>query len=353
MATFAHLFRHYVDSPQQGRVMINNVHDEDYLTHLSQTTKNLTIYHCDFTVLETLKRTLELLHHVTISDRIFPPAYTNGDEGYDLAIVQIPISPSFAIGLIASALVALNPDGRLIAAGNKRLGGRTTVRKLQALMPVTILDESGDDIIFCVVADALPELPADWYQAYQPQPMTHNIHGREYTTHTQPGIFSWHRLDPGPAYFLKHINKINAKPGGRILDAGCGYGLLGLVMHDHYAPDQAVWVDKNLIAVNCTRLSIPRGGIALGADLLYSDFSDYQPFDTIFCVPPFYDAYTEGTGFMEAFAPRAGQMLSPDGILVIVANRVLKFHQVLEREYPTVEVIDDGGNFQMMIAHLT
>jgi 16S rRNA G1207 methylase RsmC len=96
-------------------------------------------------------------------------------------------------------------------------------------------------------------------------------------------------------------------------------------------------------------MSVP-DGIVLAADLLHSDFSAYTPFDVIFCVPPFYDAYTEGTGFMDAFAARAKQMLSADGMLIIVANRVLKFDQLLKHIYTDVEVIDDGGNFQMMIA---
>lgn len=355
MASFSHLFRHYLHLTPHQQVMTANIHDADHVQEIAGSAAQLTVYHCDFMVLQALKAQFRQAAHVEISDAVFPAAYAETGRGFDLALVQIPVSPSFAIGVVASALLALAPGGRLVAAGNKLLGGRTTVRKLQAQMEVTILDESGEDIIFAVDAvdaGAVPALPGDWHLAYQPQQKSYQVSGEDYVVHTQPGIFSWHQIDPGPAYFLQHIREVEIKPGGCIMDAGCGYGLLGLVMQDYCQPARTVWVDKNLLAVRCTQLTVP-DGIVLAADLLCSDFSAYEPFDVIFCVPPFYDAYTEGTGFMEAFTPRARQMLRPDGMLIIVANRVLKFGQFLRREYSSVEVIDDGGDFQMMIARPT
>ncbi|NDJ53224.1 MAG: methyltransferase [Chloroflexi bacterium] len=329
-----------------GRVFTIHLNDSDLITTLAQTgAEAVDVFHPDAVVLAHLRNTFADHPVVRVLDSVFPQ-----EAGYSFGVLQIPVSPSFAMGTAAVCLQRLAPDGRLLIGGNPRLGGLSLLRKLAVFSAVEVFEETWDHIIYQIVEISSADVPEEWHQFWQPQPRTYHVYDRLYQVYTQPGIFSWHKIDPGPQYFLDHIREVSLPQGGTIMDAGCGYGLLGMVMRDLCQPRRTVWVDKNLMAVRCTQLGVPEG-IVLAEDLVSGDFSSYEPFDVIFCVPPYYDAYTESTDFMAAFAPRTRQLLTSGGLLIIVANTVLKFHDLIKQHYDDVLNIKDGGFFEMVVAH--
>lgn len=68
---------------------------------------------------------------------------------------------------------------------------------------------------------------------------------------TDNGVFSKDAIDFGSRVFLDTMLKIN-EMGPRILDVGCGYGTLGIILKKHYPDSYVEMVDVNPRALELT-----------------------------------------------------------------------------------------------------
>ena len=75
-----------------------------------------------------------------------------------------------------------------------------------------------------------------------------NINETNFIFNTDNGVFSKNKLDYGTNLLIKNILKI--KPNGDVLDLGCGYGPIGIII-------------KKICNVNMTMVDINRRGIHL------------------------------------------------------------------------------------------
>lgn len=71
-------------------------------------------------------------------------------------------------------------------------------------------------------------------------------------------LFSTFRIDLGSEVLLRNIE--TGKPN-RILDIGCGYGVLGLMLANKYPNAEVVFLDKDLLAVRYTQLNASANGL--------------------------------------------------------------------------------------------
>ncbi|WP_020520451.1 class I SAM-dependent methyltransferase [Catelliglobosispora koreensis] len=86
---------------------------------------------------------------------------------------------------------------------------------------------------------------ADPESSAKTQSIDFNVRGRHYTLLASTGVFSAGRLDPGTAVLLKKSDLPGPEIAGPLLDLGCGYGPIAVVLADH-APNAEVWaVDVN------------------------------------------------------------------------------------------------------------
>ncbi len=73
-------------------------------------------------------------------------------------------------------------------------------------------------------------IPPDWDTAK----LEIETRGLMLLIRTQVGVFSWERLDTGTRLLL---DAMEVHAGERVLDLGCGYGVLGLVAARLAGPD--------------------------------------------------------------------------------------------------------------------
>jgi 16S rRNA (guanine1207-N2)-methyltransferase len=101
---------------------------------------------------------------------------------------------------------------------------------------------------------------------------------------TDSGVFSPRRLDAGTRLLL---DVAPAPPAtGDLLDLGCGYGPLALVMAAR-SPDARVWaVDVNTRALALTAANADQAGLANVTCALPDDPVLPDSFDLIWCNPP-------------------------------------------------------------------
>jgi 16S rRNA (guanine1207-N2)-methyltransferase len=161
---------------------------------------------------------------------------------------------------------------------------------------------------------------------------------------TQPGVFSWDRVDPGTALLLKHLPPL----AGVGADLGCGIGLIARAVLAAPAVTQLHMVDSDRRAVDAARANItdPRATIAW-ADATRTEL---EGLDFVVMNPPFHDAGSEDRGLGQRFIQAAHRALRKGGTLWLVANRHLPYEPILEPLYKSVERRADGGGYKVFEA---
>jgi len=157
---------------------------------------------------------------------------------------------------------------------------------------------------------------------------------------TQPGVFSWDRLDPGTHMLIEHLPALS----GRGADFGCGIGILARAVLASDAVTELTLVDIDRRAIECAEhnLDTPR------AKFVWTDLRDPHPdlvnLDFAVMNAPFHDAGQEDKGLAQAFIRRAAESLRKGGVCVMVANRHLPYEAVLKPLFKAVTpVIEQGG----------
>jgi len=156
---------------------------------------------------------------------------------------------------------------------------------------------------------------------------------------SRPGVFCHGRLDEGTRALLASVEMGEAK---RILDLGCGVGVLGAVAALRCAGARVTLVDSYARAVQCARRNIEALGLqercetALTADPL----RDLSPgYDLVLSNPPYYGDYR----ISEMFLATAAKVLLPGGRLALVTKGVAWHTAAMGKLFDAVRSTEVGG----------
>ncbi len=143
----------------------------------------------------------------------------------------------------------------------------------------------------------------------------------------EPGVFAAGKLDPGTARFLGVV-QLSDFTGKRVLELGCGYGVIALKAS--LAGAAVTATDDDLLAVRSTH----RNAAHYGADVrvLHSDVDSElqdETFDAVLMNPPFHVGKQVVMDVPGAFLAAAYERLEPGGTLTLVANKALPYEREL------------------------
>ncbi len=255
------------------------------------------------------------------------------DVTYDVAVAVVPKGRDLARAHLWVALRALRPGGKLYIVGPTEGGAKTMIEDAGVLFGrcVTLVTKARARVGVAVRPPQVDAYPADWgADPTQPQTRVFEIPSGEITVATMPGIFSWEHLDPGTQFLLENLQ---LTPGLRILDVGCGNGVIGALIASHVEVQQVVMVDDYLPAVRCAQETIRINGlqdrcVAISADV-YDAPEPLGTFDLIVSNPPFHRDFDVNTNVAHRIMREAGSHLNSGGRLVIVANAFLRYDEVI------------------------
>ncbi|MEI9964506.1 MAG: class I SAM-dependent methyltransferase [Caulobacteraceae bacterium] len=161
---------------------------------------------------------------------------------------------------------------------------------------------------------------------------------------TQPGIFSWDRVDPGSALLMRTLPAL----AGRGADLGCGVGVLALRVLESPAVAALALVDLDRRAVEAARRNLAgeaRADVAW-ADAL-SPGATPEGLDFVVMNPPFHDGGAEDRRLGQAFVAAAARGLRPGGMLWMVANRHLPYERPLAERFARVALRAEAGGYKV------
>ncbi len=162
---------------------------------------------------------------------------------------------------------------------------------------------------------------------------------------SQPGVFSWDRLDPGSALLIEHLPPLH----GRGADFGCGIGILARAVLTSPKVTEIVLTDIDRRAIECAQHNVvdPRTRF-LWADARSAELSEL---DFVVMNAPFHDAGTEDKKLAQSFVQRAAQVLGKGGVCFMVANRHLPYEAIVKPLFSRVERVVEIGGYKIYEAH--
>jgi 16S rRNA (guanine1207-N2)-methyltransferase len=238
---------------------------------------------------------------------------------------------------VAHALRALKPGGTLTVMAPKDKGGSRLAKELHSF-GAEINETALRHHRVCIArrpADlaALAEALANGAQQLVP----------ETGLWSQPGVFSWNRVDPGSALLLKHLPVLS----GRGADFGCGLGYLAQAVLAAEAVTSLVMLDIDRRATE----SAARNVVDPRAEIRWADLRSVRdlPTELDFVVmnPPFHDGGAEDRALGQTFIRRAAEALRKGGRCWLTANRHLPYEEPLKAVFARATLVAEADGFKI------
>ena len=159
-----------------------------------------------------------------------------------------------------------------------------------------------------------------------------------------PGVFSAGELDHGTALLLSTLTQ---KVQGRVLDLGCGAGVIGSYLKQQNPRIELVMSDIHAMALASAERTLREND--LSGEVIASDvFSDLQgKFNLIISNPPFHDGIDTAYRAVQELVAQAKWFLVQGGELRIVANSFLPYPELLEQAFGAYDVLAKTNKFKV------
>ena len=237
-------------------------------------------------------------------------------------------------------LLAQAPIGQeILIIGENRCGVRSVEKTLEHYGEIAKIDSARRCGLYHFSLQNKPyfELKNFW-KTYQHPTL------KDLTIYSLPGVFSAAELDTGTELLLSTIdNKIK----GKVLDLGCGAGVIGSMIKKRSPNAQITMTDIHAMALESARKTVSEN--QLQGKVYASDvFSDIEgKFDLIISNPPFHDGIDTAYRAVTELINQAKWHLNQGGELRIVANAFLPYPELLRQHFGDYNVLAQTGKFKV------
>ena len=252
------------------------------------------------------------------------------------AVVAAPPSTIERRYVLARLLEALSAGAPLTALAPKDKGGSRLRKELEAF-GCAVAETSRQHQRICHTAR--PAAPTGLEPALAAGALQYSA---ALGLWTQPGVFSWDRLDPGTQQLLAALPALS----GRGADLGCGLGVLAqaVLAAPRVTRLELVDLDRRAIAAARRNLEDPRAAFHWADARVAPELAGL---DFVVMNPPFHDGGLEDRELGQAFIRRAHQILRPGGVVWLVANRHLPYEAVLNGLFARVTARGERAGYKI------
>ncbi len=272
------------------------------------------------------------------------------DEPFDLVAIDVSAYPSnpALLRVTRAATQRLKVGGVLYAAGPKDAGILSFTKRLEEIFgnAQPLAYRKGQRV---VAAHKLGALPPPEEGAAEPQAYAAELRDMWFALEYEPGVFARGGVDDATAML---IDALEIAPGDRVLDLGCGSGVVGIVAA-RLAPDVTVTMtDADAYALELARRNCAHNEAA-AITVVAADIADTiagQRFSVVACNPPFHQRHEHAPDLAPRFMRAAAEMLDPGGRAYFVANRFQPYEGQLSALFGNVAEVEGDERYKVLCA---
>ncbi|SEK54546.1 16S rRNA (guanine1207-N2)-methyltransferase [Kosakonia sacchari] len=234
-------------------------------------------------------------------------------------------------------LLSLLPVGcDIFVVGENRSGVRSAEQMLAAYCPLNKIDSARRCGLYYGRLEKKSDFDANGFWGEYAL--------GDLTIKTLPGVFSRDGLDVGSQLLL---STLTPHTKGKVLDVGCGAGVLAAVLASHSPKVRLTLCDVSAPAVEASRATLAANGFE-GEVFASNVFSEVTGrFDMIISNPPFHDGLQTSLEAAQTLIRGAVRHLNSGGELRIVANAFLPYPDLLDQIFGFHEVLAQTGRFKV------
>ncbi|MBW2978723.1 methyltransferase [Candidatus Woesearchaeota archaeon] len=158
-----------------------------------------------------------------------------------------------------------------------------------------------------------------------------------------PDLFSSFAIDKGTYHLIDSLRKNNSIKYEKILDLGCGYGIIGIFLKKINPKSEIHCIDRDALAIEFTKHNAKLNNcpIKVYSSLDYQSIKD--EFNLICCNYP----AKAGINAFKKFIYNASTHLKSDGILaIVIVKELLKdFENILTDEIRVIKKFQSSGHY--------
>lgn len=285
----------------------------------------------------------------------YPPTRVQCNDGIalpsaevDCVLIKVPKS----LALLEHQLYGLRPilhrDSRIIAAGMARHVHSSTLALFESILgPATTTRARKKSRLIMVERDH------SMNEGESPYPDYYELEvDRRYRLLNHASLFSRDRLDRGTRLMLEYLP---VDPGyRRIVDLGCGNGVLGIVAASFNPAASLLFCDESQMAIASAEANfVDAFAHTREAEFRFADGLDGVADDSVDLVllnPPFHQHHGREGGIAHKLFRDARRALRPGGELRVVGNRHLGYHRRLARLFGHCETLSADSKFVVLSA---
>jgi 16S rRNA (guanine1207-N2)-methyltransferase len=170
-----------------------------------------------------------------------------------------------------------------------------------------------------------------------------------YRIFNHANVFSKSKLDIGSRFLLQQLPELENI--NRIIDLGCGNGVIGLNLATIYPHAQVLFTDESHMAIASAQLTakhnLPENN---NCKFLVTDCLtgvDHDSADLIVCNPPFHQSHAIGTHIALRMFQQSHACLKKNGTLMVIANRHLPYYSKLKQLFKNIKTTASNNKFSI------
>lgn len=295
---------------------------------------------------EALRRNLSKNSLSTSSIKFVKSTKKLDAKKIDTLVIKIPKNQSLLEDQLQQLGPKLERSTLIVAASMVKHMHKSTIDLFEKYLgpTSTSLAKKKARLLFC---DAEPSICESQHRSW-PKEVLSFEGGPVMVNHAN--VFSREKFDIGTRFLIENLGVETKKE--RVLDLGCGNGVLGTSYAMQNPDADLIFVDESYMAIQSARetfeKNLPeRTATFLEGDGLSELEIDAGSIDKVLCNPPFHNQFEIGSDTAERMFRDSKKILRKGGQLRVVGNNHLAYHVKLRKLFGNVETVAKNKKFKV------
>ena len=268
----------------------------------------------------------------------------------DVVLLKIPKTTALLEQQLIDMQAVVTAETLVVAAAKANLIQKSTLALFEKYLGPThtSLAKKKARLIFCQ--------PSGDKKHTSPYPTVWQTSAPDFEISNLANVFARQQLDIGARFLLQHLPNADNL---RVVDLGCGNGVLGLHVLHQFPNAKLIFVDESHMAIASAKHNVKTNmpdKIDQCEFLLSNCLDDFEQLsqhkcvDIVLCNPPFHQQNTITDHIAVQMFTDAKKVLAKKGLLYVVGNRHLDFPVKLKRLFGQYSMVASDRKFSILAA---